>query len=259
MALFTDGQLNTAIDLQNYENRILDVANAEGIDLAGKIALAQEEIANELLMFLLKRLSVVNSQWLPQPSIRQKIGVSDVVATAPLRQWHAHKTLAFVYRDAYNNQLNDRYQGKWNEYEQLAKISSQNYFRIGVGLAAGPIPKPIAPVLSTIAGNGLASTYYVAVTWVNQSGLEGSPSDVAQFTTSTGQELLIAAANPPINAIGWNVYVGLAPNAISLQNSTPIGVGSTWTLTGQLNQGTQPGNGQQPNWYLVDHRAIERG
>ena len=86
MALFTDGQLNATIDLQRYENRILDVASTEGIDLAGKIALAQDEVANELLMFLLKRLPFTEPPWLGQPAIRQKIGVSDVVVTQSLRQ-----------------------------------------------------------------------------------------------------------------------------------------------------------------------------
>jgi hypothetical protein len=259
MALFTDGQINGTIDLQNYENRILDIAGGEGIDLAGKIALAQDEIANELLLFLLKRLATLESQWLPQPGIRQKIGVSDVAVTAPLRQWHAHKTLAFVYRDAYNNQLNDRYKGKWDEYEELAKASSQNYFRIGVGLVAGPISKPGAPLLTAIPGNGPVSTYYAAVTWVNQAGAEGSPSDVAQLTTAGGQGLSVAVMNPPANAAGWNAYVGLTPTAISLQNGTPAGVGNSWTTTGALTQGTSPGGGQQPSWYLVDHRTIERG
>jgi hypothetical protein len=259
MALFTDGQLNAIIDLQNYETRILDVASAEGIDLAGKIALAQDEVANELLMFLLKRMPFPESQWLAQPAIRQKIGVSDVVATKPLRQWHAHKTLAFVYRDAYNNQLNDRYQGKWTEYEQLAKTSSQNYLRIGVGIVAGPIPRACTPVLSTIVGNALAATYYAAVTWVNQAGQEGSPSEVGQITTAAGQQVAVAAVKPPVNASGWNVYVGEAPNALALQNSTPVGIGSTWTMTGTLSAGAHPGDGQQPNWYLVDHHAMERG
>jgi len=71
--------------------------------LRGKIALAQDEIANELMMFLLKRLPFVESQWLPQPVARQQIGVSDVAVTGPLRQWHVYKTLALIYRDAYNN------------------------------------------------------------------------------------------------------------------------------------------------------------
>jgi hypothetical protein len=259
MALFTDGQLNEIIDLQHYETRILDVASAEGIDLAGKIGLAQDEVANELLMFLLKRLPFPESQWLAQPAIRQKIGVSDVVATKPLRQWHAHKTLAFVYRDAYNNQLNDRYQGKWTEYEQLAKNSLQNYLRIGVGIVAGPIPKACTPVLSTIVGNWLAATYYAAVTWVNQAGQEGSLSDVGQITISAGRQLVVAAVKPPVNASGWNVYVGESPTALALQSSTPVGIGSTWSMTGALNAGAQPGDGQQPNWYLVDHHTIERG
>jgi hypothetical protein len=259
MALFTDGQLNALIDLQKYENRILDVANTEGIDLGGKLALAQDEVANELLMFLLKRLQYPDSPWLAQPGMRQKIGVSDVVATKPLRQWHAYKTLAFVYRDAYNNQLNDRYQGKWTEYEQLAKTSLQNYFRIGVGMVAGPIPKACTPLLSAIAGNGLASTYYVAVAWVNQAGQEGSPSDVVQITTLGDQDLVVTAVKPAVNASGWNVYAGEAPNELSLQSTTPVGIGSAWVMTTELSAGAQPGDGQQPNWYLMDHHSIERG
>jgi hypothetical protein len=131
--------------------------------------------------------------------------------------------------------------------------------RIGVGLVAGPIPKASSPILSTVAGNGLASTYYAAATWVNQAGREGSASDVAQITTATGQQLTIAVMNPPANAAAWNVYVGQAPNAIGLQNSTPIGLGSTWTMSGALSAGAQPGNGQLPTWYVVDHHAIERG
>ncbi len=259
MALFTDGQLNSIVDLQNYETRILDLASGEGIDLAGKIMLAQDEVANELLMFLLKRLPFAESKWVGLTGIRQQIGVSDVAATKPLRQWHAHKTLAFVYRDAFNNQLNDRYQGKWNEYEQLSKTSSQNYFRIGVGMVAGPIPKACIPTLNLIVGNGLASTYYAAVTWVNQAGQQGSPSEVGQITALAGQQLQVTAVRPPASVTGWNVYVGGSPTTLSLQSGAPIGIGGTWFTTGALTTGAQPGDGQQPTWYLVDHHTIERG
>lgn len=259
MALFTDGPLNALIDLQNYENRILDVSSAEGIDLAGKMVLAQDDIANELLIFLLKRLPSGDYQYLPSPAFRQKMGVSDVVVTKPLREWHAHKTLAFIYRDAYYNQLNDRYQGKWNQYEKLAKASSQNYFRIGVGIVAGPIPRATAPIVSTIAGAGLAATYYAAITWVNQGGQEGSPSQVVQNTTSAGQQLVIAAMNPPANVAGWNVYVGEAPSVLRRQNETPVGIAGTWVLAMPPSPGAPPCDGQNPNWYVVDHQAIERG
>ena len=74
--------------------------------------LAQNEIANELLLFLLRRLPVRDFQW----NQRRVRGTSDVVVTAPLKLWHVQKTIAMVYRDAYNNQLNDRYLNKWNEY-----------------------------------------------------------------------------------------------------------------------------------------------
>src|ERR1700687_2669910 len=90
-----------------------------------------------------------------------------VAVTGPLRQWHIHKTLALVYRDAYNNQLNDRYQGKWTEYEQLAKASAQTYYQIGVGLVAATVPKAAAPLLSSAAGTAAAGMFYVAVTWVS--------------------------------------------------------------------------------------------
>jgi len=54
MALFTDGPVNKMIDLQKYENAILDVTATESIDLDGKIALAQSELATELTLFLLQ-------------------------------------------------------------------------------------------------------------------------------------------------------------------------------------------------------------
>ena len=128
MALFTDGPINGTMDLENYENSILSVANAERIDLAGKSTLAQNEIATELLLFLLRRCRQPDFQW--SVTTRQSMGVGDIFVTDPLRRWHAHKTLALVYRDAYNNQLNDRYKGKWKEYEQLAKVSAESSSRL---------------------------------------------------------------------------------------------------------------------------------
>ena len=257
MALFTDGPINSTSDLQTYENAILTVANTEQIDLDGKSKLAQGEIAAELTLFLLRRLRQQDTPW--AISTRRIIGVSDVVVTEPLRRWHAHKTLALVYRDAYNNQLNDRYKGKWTEYDLLAQASQQSYLQIGVGLVWDPIPKAAIPVLTAIPGNGLAATYYVAVAWVNQTGQSGSASDIAQLTTSTGQQLMVAALNPPPNVTGWNAFVGNSPNTTSLQNSSPIAIGNTWVLAAAVQPGACASEGQQPTWFLVDQRVIERG
>jgi hypothetical protein len=254
MALFNDGPLSTTLDLQNFESGILAVASTEGIDLAGKMSLARDEIANGLVLFLLRRHTVRDFQW----NLRQARGTCDVVVTKPLQQWHVHKTLAMVYRDAYNNQLNDRYLNKWNEYELLAKSSAQTYLQIGVGLVADPLPKPAVPWLSVVAGSGAGATYYVAVTWTNTAGCESSPSDLSTITTADGQQMVAGVANAPATASGWNLYADLAPGTISLQNAAPIDFGENWTL-GTLMQGKPVGTGQQPTWFFVDHRVIERG
>jgi hypothetical protein len=258
MALFTDGPIISTADLQRYENGILGVASVEGIDLGGKIGLAQEEIANQVLRFLIRRTPLrdgLDLQW----TFRRRRDVSDVVVTDPLRQWHAQKALAMIYRDAYNNQLNDRYQGKWAEYEQLAKASSQTYFQIGVGVSADPISKAAVPILSTMPGIGSARTFYVAVTWVNLAGQEGSASDISQITTSEGQQLVITPVNSPANAMGWNAYVGTSPETIGLQNSVPIAANASWTLTLAVQRGVLPGEGQSPTWFFVEYREIQRG
>ena len=56
MALFNDGPISPAADLQRVrERRFLTVASAESIDLAAKMSLAQEDLANEVVLFLLRR------------------------------------------------------------------------------------------------------------------------------------------------------------------------------------------------------------
>jgi hypothetical protein len=255
MALFTDGPISTLLDLQNNESSILTVANTAGIDLAGKLTLAQGDIADEVLLFLLRRWTCPEGQW----NDRRIRGVCDVVVTAPLRQWHVHHALALVYRDVYNSQLNDRFLGKWKEYEQLAKLGSDKYFHIGVGLVADPLPRPCSPLLVAIIGSGPAVTYYVAATWVNGAGQESSPSDIGQVNTSTGEQLTVALANPPATASGWNVYMGEGADSLSLQNEVPIGVNSSWSTTGPPVPGRTASRGQEPTWFLVDYRLMERG
>ncbi|MBV9769374.1 MAG: hypothetical protein JOZ32_07375 [Bryobacterales bacterium] len=259
MALFTDGPISTAADLQQYENSILTVASTENIDLAGKITLAQQDVANEIVLFLLRRpFRYEQSLWCDSSGVNSR-QLTDVVITDSLRKWHVHRALALVYRDAYNNQLNNRYQAKWTEYESLAKVSARIYFQIGVGLVADPIPQAVAPMLSTVEGTAAGGTFYVAVTWVNGTGQEGMPSPFAELGTSDGQQLFVTVANPPQNAITWNVYVGNSPTTLSLQNVVPLAPSISWTMTSALNTGAQLPTGQQPTWFSVDHRVIERG
>jgi len=255
MALFTDGPISSTSDLQAYENGILVLASTEGIDLAGKIQIAQDDIGNQLLMFLLRRMPYQDFHW----SQRRARGVSDVVVSASLKQWHVHYSLALVYRDAYNNQLNDRYKEKWNEYEQLAKRSRDACLATGVGIVAEPIARPAIPLLSSVAGTGLGGTFYVAITCVNGGGQEGSPSDTASININNGEQLAVAVFNPPSNAVGWNAYVGISPGALSLQNQAPLGLDASWTQSGALAPGNLPGSGQTPSWFVMDQKVAERG
>ncbi|MFM2124054.1 MAG: hypothetical protein RL328_505, partial [Acidobacteriota bacterium] len=68
--LLTDGNPNKTEDLRAYESAILNVANGEAIDLDVKLALATEEITQDVLDFLVNRYES-----------RRSRGVSDVVVT----------------------------------------------------------------------------------------------------------------------------------------------------------------------------------
>lgn len=255
MALFSDGPISDAEDLQRYENDILNVATAESIDLGAKIMLAQQDLANELLLFLFRR-SCLGDYSL---AARRSQGLRDVVVTEPMRQWHVQRTLSLIYRDAYNNQLNDRYQGKWAEYEQLARVSAQTYFQIGVGLVADPVPMAGAPALSSVPGTAAGGLFYVAVTWVNATGQEGAPSKFVPLGTSNGQQLVVTVSGPPQDVTGWNAYVGTSPGSLTLQSQNSTENSSSWTMISGPNPGAPLPTGQPPTWFVVDHRVIQRG
>jgi hypothetical protein len=255
MALLTDGLINTSGALQKYENAILTVAAAEAIDVTAKASLAQEEIATGLHLFL-DRSSLHNRQFL----VRRRVDVRDIVVTRPLERWHAYKTLEMIYRDAYNNQLNDRYQGKWAEYEQLASEAEQVLYRAGAGIVQNPVPRASEPSLTTIPLGVSGISYYVRISWINAFRQEGCASDVQQATTGDGSATVVASAQAPEGIDSWNVYAGSGPESVQLQNTTPIPIGGTWILppTGLIS-GKAPGDGQSPEWWIVDRHVLPRG
>ena len=255
MALFMDGPINDTADLQDYESSLLSMAATEGVDITAKMLLAQDEIGRQLLRFLL-RVPLRDAK----ADVRRTIGVTDVVITKPLKHCHALKSIGLLYRDAYNSQLNDRYLGKWNEYERLAQEAIEEYLQIGLGLVADPIPRSAEPVLTTVAGNGAATTYYVATSWLNATGQEGALGDVNAIATDDATELIVATANPPANVPAWNVYAGTAADLITLQNAQPIAVGTSWALpVSGLILGARPKKGQEPDYFLFHDRRIQRG
>jgi len=266
--LLTDGSPNNTEDLRVYESAILGLANVEAIDLGVKLDLATEEIAEEVLDFLLDHagtnLQVFSPLQIGTPAARRRLtGVSDVVVTRQLKRWHAVHTLEIVYRDAFNNQLNDRYQPKFLEYRELARNAREHTFHFGVGLALIPIPQAQTPVFSAVAGLIPETTYYARASWVGASGQEGEPSVITAYGAPAGSLPVVQMTSTPAAAAvatGFNVYLGLTPDALALQNSTPVPVGQSFTLpsTG-LAAGAAPGDGQAADTYISGGWMLRRG
>ncbi len=255
MALLTDGNPNDTEALRVYESAILDLAHVEGIDLDLKLGLATEEVTQEVLNFLIDRTLSD-----PQGTARRSIGVADVVVTPQVKRWHALHTLAVVYRDAFNNQINDRYRKKWEEYRDLALGAKEQATIFGIGLVAAPIRKASTPAFGTVPGTAEATTYYARMNWVSVTGQEGSPSTLTTYQTVDASSLTVASVDPPAVAAGWNVYLGLTPTTLRQQNGTLLGTGQVFTLpAGALAAGKVPGDGQAPETYVAGSSTLRRG
>jgi hypothetical protein len=254
MALFTDGPVAGMEDLTAQDTQLSNVANVEGIDVTQKLILAQEELALELEMLLESGRRAEQVIWLaPQP------GIGNVVVTPALKLWHTFRTLEMVYRDAYSNQLNDRYGAKRDQFQERAKWAYEKVLLLGLGMAWSPIPKAMEPQVVSAPGNLADGTYYVTVAWTNTVGEEGGPSGPTALTT-TGSTLLVQPTGPPACAAGWNVYVGTDPGALSLQNGSPITVAQTWLQPDTIATGGRAaGTGQSPSYVMPAPRRILRG
>jgi hypothetical protein len=260
MALLTDGNPNDSEALRVYEAAILDVAHVESINLDAKLCLATEEVSQDVLDVLLGHTRTLYSLTSPVGEDRRRLGVSDVVVSSQMKRWHALHTLAVVYRDAYNNQLNDRYKNKWEEYRELARGAKERTLEFGIGLVATPVPGAGTPVLGATAGTLVGTIYYAQVSWVSAAGQEGSASPATSFQTSDNSFLTASVMNAPSIAAGWNVYLGLALSTLTLQNSVPLANGATFTLPGSgLVSGLSPGDGQAADMFVTGGRILRRG
>lgn len=255
--LLTDGSPNSPEDLRVYESAILDVASGETINLDTKLSLATEEISETVLNILLAHTNVA----MGGDVLRRSLGVSDVVVTRQLKRWHALHTLAIFYRDAFNNQLNDRFQVKWSEYQQLERVARESALQYGIGLVTTPVPEAGIPVVNSVPGLLPATVYYVQITWVSATGQEGNPSKPTAFEGPLASLVTVTNGIPvPAVATGFNVYIGLTDCTATLQNSTPIAIGQTFTeATTGLVAGAAVGMGQSPDYYVTGGSVLRRG
>jgi hypothetical protein len=254
MALFTDGPISHIEDLTAQDSQLLNVASVEGIDTTQKMALAQDEVAMDLIG-VLRRFGYANQLfWLsPQPKLDM------VVVTPPLKLWHTARALELFYTDAYNSQLNDRYAGKRDQFHDLAKWAYTKLIEIGVGIAGRPIERLANQALTPFPGALADGLYYVTATWVNGAGEAGAPATPATIAT-TSSTFLVETGAAPAAAAGWNVYVGAAPDAMYRQNGALIATGQTWQQPATLIQiGSLPGKGQKPTYLQPLPRILQRG
>jgi len=262
MALFTDVSISTLDQLVAQDTAVLNVASTEGIDAGAKLGIAQEEVGIEVTAALSRSAFSLTtpSAWWPGGILVSQVRLSSIAVTPPLQLWHTFRTLALIYRDAYNNQLNDRYLGKWNAYNDLAKWASGMLSQIGVGIVSDPVPIAESPQVDVLTGTLPAATYFVQVSWANARGEEGMASTVVSVSTQDQHFFLVSAKDPPTNAVVWNVYAGTSVDAIMLQNAVPIALGQAWLIapTG-LVSGRGPGNGQEPNYFRQLPRYLQRG
>ncbi len=97
-----------------------------------------------------------------------------------------------------------------------------------LGVAFPTNTPPAAPTLSSVAAGTLAATtYYVKITYVNAAG-ETLPSAEASLAVAADYVLSVASPAATSGASGWNVFVSTATGTETLQNSSPIAIGTAW-------------------------------
>ena len=262
MALFTDTLISTLDQLVAQDTAVLDVASAEGIDVSVKLSLAQSEVGAELIAAGASApfSPTSSSVWWPGLVLTSNLQLGNIVVTPPLRMWHTFHSLELIYRDAYYNQLNDRYLGKWDAYKDLSKWAASLLLQTGVGVVADPIPIAQTPQVNIVSGTSSAATYFVQLSWVNSRAEEGLASAVASIATPDNSSVQVIPTGTPPNATGWNIYVGSSVDSITLQNMAPILTDQPWsTSTEGVVVGRPPGTGQQPNYFRQLLRYLQRG
>jgi Phage gp6-like head-tail connector protein len=116
------------------------------------------------------------------------------------------------------------------------------------------IEPPAAPTLSAVSGGSLAAArYYVRATYVTAQG-ETPASLEADIDITAGS--LPQVASPVVDrqslAIGWNCYIATAAGVETLQNSSPLAIGESFTLPAS---GLFPGP-TLPNYLFVAEAGL---
>ncbi|MFL6451365.1 MAG: hypothetical protein ACJ746_27365 [Bryobacteraceae bacterium] len=258
MALFTDSDVVTLDDLLQFESSLIQVSSTHGIDVETKIRLAVDEIGDKILLCLLQ--AGAPSQWMGTT----ELGLCNVLVSSPLYRWICFNSLARVYAEAYNVQLNTRFQGKWTEYQQQANQAANLVMASGIGVVTHPLPKPGLPTISMCQGTIAVPAIFVQVAWTGNQMQESAPSAIAGAVLNGAAEIKIAlseiSTDIPESATGWNVYAGTAQERLTLQTETPQRLDQFWQIPPSgLVSGRKPRLGQSADLTIVFSKRLQRG
>jgi hypothetical protein len=215
-------------------------------------------------MLWLLNVGMSDPQWLN----RRLLGLSTIVVTPPLQRWLCLESLSHFFSEAYNIQLNARFQGKWTEYRQLASAAANSTMLSGLGIVYKPLHEPALPLVTVGAGTLPAQALFVQTAWTDAFGDESSPSPVSGMVLPANSSVTVAMAegssHAPQAAVGWNVYMSSTSTGLTLQNTTPVAIGANWSLpTAGVNnnsgQITTQNLGQSPDFYITISKQIRRG
>lgn len=93
------------------------------------------------------------------------------------------------------------------------------------------MPAPAAPTLTSVSGGTLeAETYYVSVSYTNAAGAVGNTSPQANISVDADYLPEVASPAALSGATGYNVYMGTSASSLTLQNTSPITIGTPYTL-----------------------------
>ena len=132
--------------------------------------------------------------------------------------------------------------------------SASNVYLNGVALPAGGLAAPAAPSLSQVVSSGASGrTYYAKITYTTPNG-ETTPSSESSLVVGANHVLQCAspsASGPPL-ATGWNIYVSSSSGAETLQNASPIALGTAWIEPNSgLVAGASPPSSNSTGWAIA--------
>ena len=181
------------------------------------------------------------------------------MVTPPLRRWHALDSITLIYRDAYHNQLNERYLAKWKYFNAVTADARQTLLDTGLGLVYQAVPKAPLPLAAAVTGQWNGGEYVIQIAWVDNLGQVGAPSDPTTVNLAAGNAPTVAVPIAPEGIAGWNVYVGPLGSPPTLQNSSPLDFTAPWVAALiEPTTGMPVGCGQSPDTYITSSQTYYR-